>query len=306
MPSEEADSSLISLTNQWVIRFKDLLSIPKLSDEPFAVKPATKVKSNKYGDVYPMTSHPRGFCIIIDNQLFAGNTLPFRTGSRNDAYRLADVFSQLLFDVKLYTNKTSVEMKTLLQDVIAKNNELVSHDALAIIILSHGVKDEIYGTDGLTVSVDTIIGYFNNKNCPLLINKPKMFFLSACRGSQIDSGIKKSLNSSPRPMGSLGAAASVMPTWSDIFVYYSTIEGYASLRNVSTGSWFGYELANCLAEFAHREHLHDLVTIKVAERLHERISEMNGSTIKQAIETQTKGFVKKLYFNPGFCAIEKK
>jgi hypothetical protein len=75
--------------------------------------------------------------------------------------------------------------------------------------------------------------------------------------------------------------------------------GYASLRNVNTGSWFGYELAHALAKYAHREHLNDLVTIKVGEALHERVSLGNGNLLKQAIESTTRGRVKKLYFNPG-------
>ncbi|CAG2169266.1 unnamed protein product [Oppiella nova] len=183
-PSDETDSSLTNLKNQWMIRFKDLLSTPKTLGDNFTVKNATKIKSNKYGDVYSMTSRPRGFCVIIDNQLFAGTTLPFRTGSRADAYRLSDVFSQLHFDIKYFVNKTSHEMKNLLQNVIAMSEQLVEHDALAVVILSHGIKDEIYGTDGKTIAVDTILEFFNNQNCPALINKPKMFFLSACRGCE--------------------------------------------------------------------------------------------------------------------------
>ncbi len=68
---------------------------------------------------------------------------------------------------------------------------------------------------------------------------------------------------------------------------------------MSTGSWFGHELANALAKYAHREHLNDLVTIKVGEALHERASQGNGKVMKQAIESTTRGRVKKLYFNPG-------
>ncbi len=75
--------------------------------------------------------------------------------------------------------------------------------------------------------------------------------------------------------------------------------GYASLRNENTGSWFGYELAHALAKYAHSEHLNDLVTIKVGEALHERVSQLNCKVVKQAIESTARGRVKKLYFNPG-------
>jgi len=71
-----------------------------------------------------------------------------------------------------------------------------------------------------------------------------------------------------------------------------------SFRNINSGSWFGYELAHALAEHAHEEHLNDLVSIYVGEGLQQR--ETADISMKQAIETLTKGRVKKLYFNPGF------
>ncbi len=45
--------------------------------------------------------------------------------------------------------------------------------------------------------------------------------------------------------------------------------------------------------------MNDLVTIKVGEALHKRASQGNGKVMKQAIESTTRGRVKKLYFNPG-------
>lgn len=67
---------------------------------------------------------------------------------------------------------------------LAQDKALKDHDALAVIILSHGSDEGIYGTDHVIVSVDTILEFFNNQNCFRLRNKPKMFFLSACRGGQ--------------------------------------------------------------------------------------------------------------------------
>jgi len=129
-----------------------------------------------------MTSTPRGFCLIINNQRFANpKKFRFRRGSRADAYRLKEVFTQLGFLVHYRPNLTVTEMQTTLLN-IARSPQLKWHDALAIIILSHGDTDVIYGTDCLTIGVDYILSLFNNKRCPLLINKPKMFFFSACRG----------------------------------------------------------------------------------------------------------------------------
>ncbi len=179
---DESDSVLGKVKRTLSIRFKDLLSSPKACGEELTVIKATKIKSTKYGNVYDMKSRPRGFCLIIDNQLFSVPDLAFRAGSRADADRLSDVFSQLGFDVFRYVNQNVDQMQTLLKQ-LSINPELANHDALAVIILSHGIRDEIYGTDGL-IAVEDILSLFNNINCRLMIHKPKMFFLSACRGSE--------------------------------------------------------------------------------------------------------------------------
>ncbi|CAG2181748.1 unnamed protein product [Oppiella nova] len=140
--------------------------------------------------------------------------LPFRSGSRADAYRLSDVFSQLGFDVQMYDNQTSGNRGT----------ELSAHEALVVIILSHSCEDGVHGSDGQVVPVPTILGYFNNYNCPVLFRKPKMFFISACRGSALDRGVfvefvaegPQAMDYSPRER---------VPMWSDMFVYYSAIQG---------------------------------------------------------------------------------
>jgi hypothetical protein len=180
---DESDSVLGIVKLTLSIRFKDLLSSPKACGEELTVIKAAKIKSTKYGDVYNMTSRPRGFCLVIDNQLFSVPDLSFRAGSRADADRLSDVFSQLGFDVFRYVNQNVDQMETLLKQ-LSINPELANHDALAVIILSHGKDDEIYGTDGGLIAVADILSLFNNINCRLMINKPKMLFLSACRGSE--------------------------------------------------------------------------------------------------------------------------
>ncbi|CAG2106003.1 unnamed protein product, partial [Medioppia subpectinata] len=256
------------------------------------VTKATAIQSTAYGNVYPMSRKPRGYCVIIDNEKFNIESLKRRLGTKADANRLSSVFHQLFFDVKLYRNKTAQQMETLLTD-IAADKALEGHNALAVIMLSHGSKEGIYGTDGFTVALKDILEMFNNEKCPQLIDKPKMFFINACRGcnikfellyTKIDPGIRKSLGAT---------AAPVLTTWSDMFVYYSSIQGYISTRNILNGSWFGQELADCLAESAHREHLNDIMTIDVAKRVSEKIAQIKDQSTKQAIETLIRGSVKK-------------
>ena len=191
LPPIDQSDALSFGTKSLLNRLKDLLSSPKACGEEIIVQKANKIKRNKFNDIYPMISLPRGYCLLIDNHRFnppePGTTdepnLQNRMGSEEDADRLSNVFSQLFFHVLRFTNQSANQMEDLLRN-LSKNENLVIHDALAVIILSHGSKNGIYGSDGHILSVDTILEMFNNENCPNLRNKPKMFFLSACRGGQ--------------------------------------------------------------------------------------------------------------------------
>ena len=58
-------------------------------------------------------------------------------------------------------------------------------DAFIFIILSHGTKGHIYGSDGAKVNIDEeIIAAFDGIHCPQLAGKPKLFFIQACQGGE--------------------------------------------------------------------------------------------------------------------------
>ena len=44
--------------------------------------------------------------------------------------------------------------------------------------------DVVYGTDFRGVEINWIISCFDNVRCEMLRNKPKLFFVAACRGSK--------------------------------------------------------------------------------------------------------------------------
>lgn len=50
--------------------------------------------------------------------------------------------------------------------------------------MSHGEKGFIKMKDGEKVSLEDIFEMFNNKNCPALQEKPKIFIIQACRGGK--------------------------------------------------------------------------------------------------------------------------
>ena len=56
-------------------------------------------------------------------------------------------------------------------------------------ILSHGIEDGfVYASDGL-MKIDEFVNAFKPSNCPSLFQKPKLFFIQACRGYEMDNGV---------------------------------------------------------------------------------------------------------------------
>lgn len=53
---------------------------------------------------YPIGSSPRGLALIIDNERFENNVLPFREGSQIDANNLDILFEQLGFKVNSFSH----------------------------------------------------------------------------------------------------------------------------------------------------------------------------------------------------------
>ncbi|XP_059148371.1 uncharacterized protein LOC131935747 [Physella acuta] len=159
-------------------------------------------------DVYDFSHPRRGIAVIINNEKF--QTEKDRDGSEVDARALQVTCEELGFDVRVYVNKTAKQMMTLLWEV----SRLPDHahaDCFLCAVLSHGDetwtgptrKDMIYGTDGEGLATDQILELFNDKWCPALRDKPRLFFLQACRGDKEDDGQLMTLTQ-PIPTRSLG------------------------------------------------------------------------------------------------------
>jgi len=156
--------------------------------EKIEVKKATELQKGK--NVYKMSAEKRGYCIIFDN--FTFTSLSNRYGCRTDANLLKQVFTQLNFIVEHHKNFLAKKISGYLE-YYASKKELASHDALIVIILSHGFKDMVCGIDFKAgdeikgaVSVQEIVEKFSSNKCPLLKNKPKIFFLNSTKGNSFE------------------------------------------------------------------------------------------------------------------------
>ncbi len=154
------------------------------NNQELNVKPAS-IFHKESENIYAMKRKPRGFCMIINNYK-SDNDEKFkpRNGSIIDCNSLGFVFDQLGFSVIVHENLRAYDIK-LECSLLAERKELHEHDALAVIFLSHRDNGVIYGVDGETVKVAELLEYFNADKCHVLKDKPKIFFVSACRGSKL-------------------------------------------------------------------------------------------------------------------------
>ncbi|MEE6482126.1 hypothetical protein FKM82_013159 [Ascaphus truei] len=234
---------------------------------------------------YPMKSDPCGFCLIINNTEFLERTgLSHRTGSDIDREKLKKRLGSFHFEVLVRDNLTGADIHRELRDLAARDHS--QRDCCVVVILSHGCETRhirfpggVYGTDGVRISVETIVTYFNGTNCPSLRGKPKLFFIQACGGDQKDRGFEvdsesppnrtaaDSLQSDASPVLAGGGgmnepdAVASLPTSSDILVSYSTFPGFVSWRDRETGSWYVETLDKILGEQAATEDLQTLLVM---------------------------------------------
>lgn len=282
-------------------------SEPDRVDAGDAVRPVGPVvisSPNFYeGDcIYKMSAAQRGICLIINNIKFINQDFD-RLGSEKDGESLTEIFAQLGFTIHYLENLTASEMIAAFQES-SRMDEHRDADCFVSIILTHGHKQNtLYGTDHMMVSLDEdLISQFNNANCPHLIRKPKLFFVQACRGDIRDSGVCLQNVADAAGFSTTTEKAILeakLPSWSDTLICYSTIDGYVSLRNVNTGSWFVDALSRELCEHACDTDLHNLL-IKVNNKLMLREGD---SALKQSLEVVYRGWSRSFYFNPGHYSV---
>uniref|UniRef100_A0A8C7F5L8 Caspase-2 n=1 Tax=Oncorhynchus kisutch TaxID=8019 RepID=A0A8C7F5L8_ONCKI len=135
---------------------------------------------------YSMVSSPRGLALVISNVSFdpcAAPDLDSRKGGEVDEEVLRKVFTELDYIVTVRRDLTAQGMRECIEQ-FGRQQQHQTVSSCVVCLLSHGVEGAIYGTDGQLLELDWVFEAFDNAHCPLLQNKPKMFFIQACRGGE--------------------------------------------------------------------------------------------------------------------------
>ncbi|XP_054634326.1 caspase-3-like [Dunckerocampus dactyliophorus] len=230
-----------------------------------------------------------GQCIIINNKNFDRRTgMNQRNGTDVDAANVMKVFAKLGYKVKVYNDQTVEQMRQVLVAVSKEDHS--GFASLVCVLLSHGDEGVFFGTDG-SIELKYLTSLFRGDRCRSLVGKPKLFFIQACRGTELDAGIETD---------SADDGTTKIPVEADFMYAYSTAPGYYSWRNTMTGSWFIQTLCEVLTKYGKELELHHVmirVNHKVALEF-ESVSNAPGFDAKKQIPCVVSMLTKEMYFSP--------
>ncbi|EOA93626.1 Caspase-3, partial [Anas platyrhynchos] len=208
---------------------------------------------------YRMDYPEMGECVIINNKNFHKDTgLSSRSGTDVDAASVREVFMKLGYKTKLSNDLSCRDIIKVLKNVSEEDHS--KRSSFVCVLLSHGEEGLIYGTDG-PLELKAVTSLFRGDKCRSLAGKPKLFFIQACRGTELDSGVEA--DSGPDEM-----MCQKIPVEADFLYAYSTAPGYYSWRNAAEGSWFIQSLCRVL-----KEHARKLELMQILTRVNRRVSE---------------------------------
>lgn len=321
-PASGAVSSSVQDGNRSSISLERSDGTRQIDSEQVAMKSNTstssQVKENALRGsddddlVYSMKCEPHGLCLIVNNVDF--ENLSRRGGSDVDAKKLDELFSKLQYKVKMVRNQTSKQLKETLTQ-FARLNDHGMADSVIVCLLSHGLEGQIFGVDGVLVSIPDLLALFNGYAAKDLIGKPKMFFIQACRGSDFDQGVEVTdggyMSANEVPVAEARAAVvqahlpgvkpdtvvpepESLPAEADMLVAYSTVPGYVSWNNLAKGSWFVQAIADVFSDYAHTE---DVVSMLI--RVNNKVArEFESYNRKKQIPAPVIMLTKKVFFFP--------
>ncbi|XP_062852914.1 caspase-8 [Trichomycterus rosablanca] len=197
-------------------------------------------------DFYPMNHRPLGYCLIINNYDFNGTSLSNRKGTDMDRDTLTRVFERMNFLVEERRDLPSEKIEDVVRKFSEKDHSEM--DAFVCCILSHGEKGSVFGVNGVTVSIRDLTEPF--ALCQTLMGKPKLFFIQACQGDELQRGVWMGDGASEDKQMYVDDAQksglNSIPIKADFLIGMATVEYYKSFRHTAEGSIYIQELCKQL------------------------------------------------------------
>ena len=175
-----------------------------------------------------MNDGKHGVALIINNIDWPGENK--RVGAEEDAKLLQKSFEAIGYQVIAAENLKADAMKetltTVCMHITHKDN-----DSFICYISSHGCKDGVYGVDSIPVSVDELSKVLEPDECSHLRDKPKIFFIQACRGETASVPIDVGPGSEPPKGGDNENIVPSVPRRADFYFSYATDPDHLAARH---------------------------------------------------------------------------
>lgn len=259
-----------------------------------------KMPVGRDDDEYNMNHKYRGKAIIFNHKDFTVPGLNSRHGTDVDRDNLKTVLTQLDFDVEVYDDLPFKLLERKISSLAEEDHS--DRDCLLIAVFSHGIPNRIYARD-MDYKSDLLWDSFTAENCPTLAGKPKIFFIQACQGDQVDGGvIMRSLKGYGTQTDSAPKSeAYKIPTRADFLMVFSAFPGYYSWRNTREGSWFVQSTCQALRKYGHHKELLAIVTIisrQVALNYESFVPNKAELDQKKQVPYVTSTLIREVYFRP--------
>jgi len=211
--------------------------------------------TSKDSDQYNMNHRRRGRAFVFNHMNFDPRlNLNVRNGTNNDRDNLRINLRQLDFDVEVHDDLPFKDIERILENASLEDHS--DADCILVAVLSHGELGILYSSDQ-PYKPDRLWSHFAADKCPSLAGKPKLFFIQACQGDQLDHGVKMVTTESD---ASAGTTTYKIPSHADFLIAYSTVPGFYSWRNTTQGSWFIQAFCHVIQREAHSRDLLSILT----------------------------------------------
>ncbi|XP_026748318.2 caspase [Galleria mellonella] len=208
---------------------------------------------------------------------FRNKRPPSRLGTFKDVDKLNKVFKSVQFEVSTHTDLQYSNIKETVTAFIDRDHSNTS--CICITFLTHGNNQgDLYAADR-PFSLQNLTKLFEDKR---LATIPKLFFIQACRGDDVDDGNFVETDA-------LSFKTYHIPSHIDFLTLYPTVEGLVAFRD-SEGSWMIQELCKIIETHYRDYDILQLITLANKAVAFERTSSNQKNLSihekKQTLETK--------------------
>ncbi|XP_075464764.1 caspase-8-like [Ascaphus truei] len=225
-----------------------------------------------HAEIYKMEKKPHGWLVIMNNYNFEearsrNVQLNDRKGTEKDAEAITDVFKARGYVIKEHKDLTGDNILEIMEKY--RKLDHTERDSFVCFVLSHGDVGTVYGTDGAQVAIKKLTDPFNGQNCKSLVNKPKVFFIQACRGQDMQPPVYYHIGDNAAGYTS-DAAEGHLPIMADFLTAFATVEDYTSLRHEKSGTIYIQQLCQTLES----PQFHNTELLTILTHVNNKIAEM--------------------------------